>query len=640
MRYITLGTAGHIDHGKSALVEALTGINPDRLKEEKERGITIDLGFAFLDLPGDLRIGIVDVPGHERLIKNMLAGAGGIDMVLLVIAADEGIMPQTREHLAICNLLRIKKGLVAITKQDLVEEDWLSLIIEDTKEFVKGSFLEGSAIIPVSSKTGYNLDLLKDAIKEVSLKIEPKSSGGLFRLPIDRVFTMKGFGTVVTGTILSGKISIEDTVEVLPRGIRSKVRGIQSHNQKVQEAFAGQRTALNLQGVEKEDIVRGDVVTRPGYIVPSTFVDVKIEMLKETQPLKNNDRIRFHTGTAEVIGRVIPLEGKEIVPGGEGYARVRLEGPIIAMSGDRFIIRRFSPLETLGGGVILDISPERHRKRLKGKDQRFFEELRILEKGSLDDKLSYKILSKGFSGMDNNSLYGWVNSDIKDIEYALERLQRKGEVIKINGNYIHMTILDSLKKDIISSLEEFHRLNPIKSGMQKEDISSKFEIRNQRLEIRKTLSKAFEMLEKEGKIVLEQDRVRIASFKVETKDYETLKERLLDLYRKGGTQPPMREEIKGILQVDEKIVLDLLRLSVERRELVRINDSLYLDRLTFDNISEGLKNFLKEKKEITVAEFRDLFKTSRKYAVPILEYLDGIKFTLRVGDKRILRTPL
>jgi selenocysteine-specific elongation factor len=243
MRYVTLGTAGHIDHGKSALVEALTGINPDRLKEEKERGITIDLGFAFLDISDDLRIGIVDVPGHERLIKNMLAGAGGIDIVMLVIAADEGIMPQTKEHLAICNLLRIKKGLVALTKHDLVEEDWISLIMEDIKEFIKGSFLEGSRIIPVSSKTGHNLDLLKDTIKEISLQVEPKSSGGLFRLPVDRVFTMKGFGTVVTGTILSGKISTEDTIELLPQRIKSRVRGIQSHNQKVSEAIAGQRTA-------------------------------------------------------------------------------------------------------------------------------------------------------------------------------------------------------------------------------------------------------------------------------------------------------------------------------------------------------------------------------------------------------------
>ncbi|MBI5199704.1 MAG: selenocysteine-specific translation elongation factor, partial [Nitrospirae bacterium] len=383
MRYITLGTAGHIDHGKSALVEALTGINPDRLKEEKERGITIDLGFAFLDISDDLRIGIVDVPGHERLIKNMLAGAGGIDIVMLVIAADEGIMPQTKEHLAICNLLRIKKGLVALTKHDLVEEDWISLIMEDIKEFIKGSFLEGSRIIPVSSKTGHNLDLLKDTIKEISLQVEPKSSDGLFRLPVDRVFTMKGFGTVVTGTILSGKISTEDTIELLPQRIKSRVRGIQSHNQKVSEAIAGQRTALNLQGVEKEDIIRGNVVTLPGFMYPSSLLDVKIEILKEAPSLKSRDRIRFHTGTTEAIGRVILIETKEIVPGEEGFVRVRFESPLTAMSGDRFIIRRFSPLETLGGGVILDTSPERLRTKIRRQETSLINELQIFEKGSL-----------------------------------------------------------------------------------------------------------------------------------------------------------------------------------------------------------------------------------------------------------------
>jgi len=568
------------------------------------------------------------------LIKNMLAGAGGIDMVLLVVAADEGIMPQTREHLAICNLLRIKKGLVAITKQDIVEEDWLSLIIEDVREFVKGSFLEGSAIIPVSSKTGYNLDSLKDAIREISLQVEPKSSNGLFRLPVDRVFTMKGFGTVVTGTMLSGKVSLEDTVEILPKGIRSKVRGIQSHNQRVPEAFAGQRTALNLQGIEKEDIVRGDVVTLIGFISPSTLIDVKIEILLDAPPLKNNDRIRFHTGTAEVIGRVILLEGKEILPGEEGYAMIRLEKPVAVMSGDRFIIRRFSPLQTLGGGVILDTRPERDRRQ-RGPES--LNGLRILEKGLLDDKLSFKILSQGFSGMDTNTIYGWISSDLKEIGYSLERLQGKGEIVKINGNYIHRKIIDSIKSEIISFLNEFHRLNPIKSGMPKENIGSKFEVRGQREETRKVINKALEELEGEGVIVLEQDRVRLSSFRVEIKDYEPLKERLLGLYRKGGIQPPMREELKGILQVDEEIVLDLLRLFVERGELVRINDSLYMDSLTFDNILERLRSFLREKKEITVAEFRDIFKTSRRYAIPIMEYLDAIRFTLRVGDKRILR---
>lgn len=640
MRYVTLGTAGHIDHGKSALVEALTGINPDRLKEEKERGITIDLGFAFLDLSDDLRIGIVDVPGHERLIKNMLAGAGGIDIVMLVIAADEGIMPQTKEHLAICNLLRIKKGLVALTKYDLVEEDWISLIMEDIKEFIKGSFLEGSKIIPVSSKSGHNLDLLKDTIKEISLQVEPKSSGGLFRLPVDRVFTMKGFGTVVTGTILSGKISKEDTVELLPQMIKLRVRGIQSHNQKVSEAIAGQRTALNLQGVEKEDIIRGNVVTLPGFIHPSSLLDVKIEILKEAPPLKLRDRIRVHTGTTEAIGRVILIGTKDIVPEEEGFARVRLESPLTAMSGDRFIIRRFSPLETLGGGVILDTSPERFRTKIKSQKTSLINELKIFEKGSLYEKLSRKIFSKGFYGIDTNSLYGWINNNLKEIDLTLEALKNNGEIILIDGRYLHRSVFDSLKKDIFSSIEEFHRLNPIKGGMPKESISSKFQVPGSNLEIRKVIDKALENMEREGVIFIEQERVKLSSFKVDMKDYETLNQKILELYRKGGTQPPMREELSSILKMDDKKILDLLKISVEKGQLVRINDTLYLDKLKYDNILDELQGYLKVKNEITVAEFRDIFKTSRKYAVPILEYLDGIKFTLRVGDKRVLRTQL
>lgn len=637
MRYITLGTAGHIDHGKSTLVEALTGINPDRLKEEKERGITIDLGFAFLDFPDNLRIGIVDVPGHERLVKNMLAGAGGIDIVLLVIAADEGIMPQTREHLSICDLLRIKKGLIAVTKQDMVEEDWLSMVIEDIKKFVRGTFLEGSPIIPVSSKTGYNLDTLKNSIKDIALNTETRSSEGLFRLPVDRVFSMKGFGTVVTGTIISGKTAIEDTVEILPKGIKSRIRGMQSHDQKVSEAFAGQRTALNLQGIEKMDIIRGDVVAMPGFLIPSSLIDVKIEMLGDIDPLKNNSRIRFHICTSEVIGRIMLLEGKEIGPEGKGYARIRLENPIVSMTGDRFIIRRFSPLQTLGGGVILDTSPERRRIRHKILGRGFIEGLSMLEKGSLEDKLSYKILSRGFYGADSNSLNGCINSGFKEIANTLERLKVKGEITIVDGKYINKGIFNSLKKDILSKIEEFHKTNPIKAGMPKEYISSKLKVKSSTLEFRKTVNSALEELEKEGKVVLEQDKVRLSSFRVEMKDHAESKERLLELYRKEGIQPPMKEDLSRVLKMDEKVIMDLLKLSVENKQLIKINDSLYMDQQIFNNILERLKVFFREKKEITVAEFRDMLKTSRKYAVPIMEYLDGIKFTLRVGDKRVLR---
>lgn len=360
MRYVILGTAGHIDHGKSALVKALTGIDPDRLKEEKERGITIDLGFADLRYPDGLTIGIVDVPGHERLVRNMLAGAGGIDMVLMVIAADEGIMPQTREHLSICNLLEIKRGLIAVTKSDLVDKEWLELIIDDINGFVKGTFLEDAEIIPVSSKTGYNIQLLKEKLKEIASLIEPKPINSIFRMPVDRVFTLKGFGTVVTGTAISGSITIDSPVEILPQGIRTKVRGLQSHGEAINKACAGQRVAINLQGIGKEDVKRGDVIITSQKVKPSYKVNTYIEVLREPSitKIKNRSLLHFYTGSSELIGRIILYEKEELLPGDSSFCQFRFKSPVVAMSGDRFIIRRLSPLLTVGGGEILDTSDQ------------------------------------------------------------------------------------------------------------------------------------------------------------------------------------------------------------------------------------------------------------------------------------------
>ena len=363
VKSIILGTAGHIDHGKSSLVKALTGIDPDRLKEEKERGITIDLGFASISYPDGLNVGIVDVPGHEKLIKNMLAGAGGIDIVLMVIAADEGIMPQSREHLAICELLKIKAGIVAITKADLVDKDWLQLVIDEVKSFVKGTFLESAEIIPVSAKTGMNIDLLKEKIKEVAKNVKPKLMEGLFRLPIDRVFTLKGFGTVVTGTALSGAISIEAPVEILPSKIASKVRGLQSHGRSVEKAYAGQRIGINLQGIDKESLKRGDVVVPPDRFIPTRVIDARLEMLADAPDVKSRSLVHFYSGTSETIARIVLYDKDEIKAGESCYCQFRLEYPVIVLSGDRYIIRRFSPLETIGGGEILDPYPAKRKKR-------------------------------------------------------------------------------------------------------------------------------------------------------------------------------------------------------------------------------------------------------------------------------------
>ncbi len=341
MRYVIMGTAGHIDHGKSALVKALTGVDPDRLKEEKERGITIDLGFADLQYPDGLTIGIVDVPGHERLVRNMLAGAGGIDFVLLVIAADEGIMPQSREHLAICNLLKIKSGLIAITKADLVEPDWIGLVEEEVRDFVRGTFLEGAEIVPVSSVTGENLERIREAIAEVAKNVELKPSKGLFRLPVDRVFTLKGFGTVVTGTAVSGSVKAEESIEILPRKLSTRIRGLQSHGKALRQVLAGQRAALNLQGIEKEDLHRGDTLVSAGRFSSTRAIDARVELLKGAPPVKNRSLVHFHLGTSETVARVILYGAEQLAPGHSAYCQFRLQNPLVAQSGDRFIIRRF-----------------------------------------------------------------------------------------------------------------------------------------------------------------------------------------------------------------------------------------------------------------------------------------------------------
>ena len=363
MKQVVMGTAGHIDHGKTQLIKTLTGIDTDRLKEEKERGITIDLGFAHLTYEDGTEVGVIDVPGHERFVRNMLAGVGGIDLVMLVIAADEGVMPQTREHLAICQLLRVKEGLVALTKADLVDEDWLELVSEDTREFLKGTFLEGKPIVPVSAKTGQGIDELKRVLQALVARVPPKQLEGKFRLPVDRVFTIRGFGTVVTGTLFSGTIRVEDRIEIYPKGIEAKIRGLQVHNASVPEAVAGQRTAINLQGIDKVELERGDVLGHPGEFAPTFMLDAVLQHLSDApRPLRHRARVRLHVGTSEIMGRVILLDRDELAPGEEAYVQLRLEEPAIVLPRDRFVIRSYSPVQTIGGGMLLDAQPAKHRR--------------------------------------------------------------------------------------------------------------------------------------------------------------------------------------------------------------------------------------------------------------------------------------
>ncbi len=619
-RYIILGTAGHIDHGKSALVKALTGIDPDRLKEEKERGITIDLGFAYLRYPDGVVVGIVDVPGHERLVRNMLAGAGGIDILLLVVAADEGVMPQTREHLAICNLLGIEKGLIAITKTDLVDEEWLQLVIEDVREFVKGTFLEGSEIVPVSSRTGENIQTLKDKIHEYALKTRQKSTEGYFRLPIDRVFTLKGFGTVVTGTALSGILTAEQTVEILPAGIRCRVRGLQSHGRPLKQARAGQRVAINLQGVEKEDLKRGDMILEPEVFTTTQAIDVKLHLIPDAPELKTKQPVHLHLYTSEVIGRVILYDRELLRPGESSYAQIRLQSPVVAVSGDRFIIRRFSPVETIGGGIVLD-PIARKRRRREG-----LEDLEVFERGDLKERIQMKVLRSGLMGISAGRLRGWVNASKTDIEEAIKELIQQGVVFRYDSTLIHERVYNSIKDRLVDTLRRFHRNNPLKPGMPMETLRSLFRLP----------PSAFEgILKISREIVVERDTVRLREFTVSVTDrFKQIKEETLNLLRQKTFQPLSRDELAEHFRLRPAEMDDILRLMEKEGLLKRINDLFYLTREDYHRMLNLLKGYFERKDTMTVAEFRDLLGTTRKYALPFLEHLDSNKVTLRVGDVR------
>jgi selenocysteine-specific elongation factor len=623
MRHIILGTAGHIDHGKSSLVKALTGIDPDRLKEEKERGITIDIGFADLAFPDSgLTIGIVDVPGHEKLISNMLAGAGGIDMVLLVIAADEGIMPQSREHLAICNLLKIRSGLIAITKADLVEKDWLDLVSDDIKSLTKGTFLEGSPVIAVSSKSGENLELLKSTIKETALNTSQKTSEGLFRLPIDRVFTLKGFGTVITGTAISGSISVDNPLEILPRNINTKVRGLHSHGRSITTAYAGQRVAINLQAIEKEDLKRGDVAVTPSSFRSVKTLDVHLELLKEVPTLKDRSLVHFYVGTSETIARAIIYEKEELKTGEQGYCQLRLKNSVIAVAGDRYIIRRFSPLETLGGGEILDPSPHK-RKRKQG-----IEDLRILHNGTIEEKISLKIEKSGVQGISFDKIKSWIMADHGIISETVNTLSKKEEIIRYGDIYLHKKAQESLNRKIVDLLNAYHKSNPLKPGLPKEEVRNRLKLE----------PKLFNLLIASFKdITAEKNIMRLKDFKIElSSGQEVHKTKMLDLLKTSGFQPPAKSELSSLLGIDSKQTSDILNILSKDGRIVRINDTLYISSASYERIISLLKSFFAEKSEMTVAEFRDMLNTSRKYALPYLEYLDSHNVTIRTGDVRKL----
>ncbi len=630
-RHVVVGTAGHIDHGKTSLVKALTGTDTDRLPEEKARGITIDLGFAFLEEPDGLTIEIVDVPGHERFIKNMLAGVGGIDVALLVIAADEGVMPQTREHLAICSLLQIQRGLVALTKTDLVEADWLELVREDVATLARGTFLEGGPIVPVSSRTGKGVDELRATLGELARAVPARGTDQLPRLPIDRVFTIKGFGTVVTGTLVAGRLRVDDRVEVFPAGLQAKVRGVQTHGRPVTEATAGQRTAVNLQGVERASVERGNVLGLAGTLVPSVLMDATLELLGEApRPLKTRDRVRVHTGTSEIMARVLLLEAPELAPGRRAFARFRLEAPLVAQPGDRFVIRSYSPMVTIGGGTLLDIAPP----RFKLKAPAHLAHLTVLAGGAPEAVVEEHIRHAGGGGVRVAALSGRVPFGPERLRALLGTLQGAGRVVAVDRDwFVHPESQTRLRALVLAALEQFHRAFPLRPGMSREELRGRAGAADERV-----FGQLLEALAAEGVVRTERDKVRLAAHEVRlSPDQQKTVDRLEQDFLGAAAAPPSPEEAlaRAGLTGDEEH--ELFQLLVEGRKLVRVKESLYFHAQALESIQAKLVAMLRERKEIGPADIKDLLGISRKYAIPLLEFFDARRVTTRVGERRVLR---
>lgn len=634
MKQIILGTAGHIDHGKTSLIKALTGIDTDRLKEEKERGITIELGFASLDLPSGKHLGIIDVPGHEKFVKNMVAGATGIDIVAMVIAADEGVMPQTREHMEICTLLGIQHGLIAMTKTDMVDEEWLELALEDIREFSQGTFLADAPILPVSSITGQGIPELITALDEIAGQIPQRRPSNLFRLPIDRVFTMKGFGTVITGSLVSGKIAVGETIMIYPSGITSKVRGIQVHNKSAGEADTGMRTAINFQGLDKAAVNRGEVLSTPKALVNSYMVDVSFHYLASNQkPLKNRTLVRFHTGTSEVMGYLILLEQEELPSGKTVVAQLRLDSPVAVVKDDRFVVRSYSPVRTIGGGYVLNPAPQKH-KRLKPE---IIQGLQDLTHNDPDVIISYHIEQAGYRGISFSHLKIMTNLPDKQLEVQMQSLLSQKTIIqtdKENRLFIHQITFDTLKQKFTEHLTDYHGTNPLKAGMPKEELKSKFPL----LTGSKLFNQVLNQMIKGQQIVQEENTVRIESHRVFLgQDQADIRDKIIKIYQNGWLQPPYFRDVIKELDADPKHVRDVMLLLVEAGQIVKTKDDLYFAAGAVDNLKSKLVAFLKSNGEITTPQFKEMTGVSRKFVIPLIEYFDAKNVTLRVGDSRKLR---
>jgi selenocysteine-specific elongation factor len=632
MKSIIIGTAGHIDHGKTALVKALTGIDADRLEEEKRRGITIDLGFAHLELAAPsgekVRLGFIDVPGHERFVRNMLAGVGGIDLVLMVIAADESIKPQTREHFEICRLLSIPRGITVITKADMVDEDTLSVVRMEIEDFVRGSFLDVSRapVVAVSALKGTGLDEMKREIIRLSAEVPSRDTEALFRLPIDRVFTMKGFGAVVTGTLIAGKVKKEEEVEVFPSRKRARVRGVQVHGSMADQAIAGQRTALNLAGVQMEELGRGMTLAAPGVFEPTQKFEVKISLLKDAKPLKNRARVHFHAFTSETIAEVALRGVSELKPGASAFAQLRTAEPLLLLPGDRAILRQFSPVITIGGAVVLDAFPMARQKQ-----DAVLHFLQTLSSGSRQEALLARIARRGHEGLSLAAAMRETGLKQSVAQPLIATLVQQKQIIQLGEFLLSSDAMQKIREKLLAALDAFHKANPLVGGISKEELREK-------LGLNQTVMEAMlAQLTRDKKAEVAGEQVRLAGRGVELKDEEAkAKQQIEKAFAEAGLKVPLMKEVLDKLPVDKARAQKLVTLLLRDRVLIKLADDLVFHQTALQGLRQIMATQKAKTPKIDVATFKDLLGVTRKYAIPLLEYLDQQRVTRRVGDERII----
>jgi selenocysteine-specific elongation factor len=633
MKSVIVGTAGHIDHGKTSLVKALTGIDADRLEEEKRRGITIDIGFAHFELPAPngskIRVGFVDVPGHERFVRNMLAGVGGIDLVLLVIAADEGIKPQTREHFDICRLLAIRRGITVLTKSDAVDAETLEVVRLEVEDYVHGSFLDTaldppqSPIIAVSSLTGAGLDELKSALARVASEVTAKDSAALTRLPIDRVFTMKGFGTVVTGTLVAGTIRKEEELEVFPGGKRVRIRGVQVHGASTEAALAGQRTALNLAGVSTDDLARGITLATADTFRSTSRVDALLSLLPSAKPLRDGARVHFHAYTMETIAEVRLYGTKQLKPGDEAYAQLRFAEPTLLLPADRFIVRQFSPVITIGGGVVLDASPAARRQRVENA----LAFLKTIREGPPERILAARVARRGANGLQLNDVIGEMNIRWEEVT----KLAGKAGVVQCDQLLLSPDAFAKAKADTLQALKKFHDANPLVAGMSKEELRDRVSL------ISEVFHGVLGKLTEERKLEVTGEVVHLQGRGVVMKDEEAESKKIIEqAFASAGLKVPSLKEVLAGLKVDKTRAQKIVTLLLRDKVLTKISEELVFHQSALADLRQKIAALKTTTPKIDVARFKDMTGVTRKYAIPLLEYLDRERVTRRVGDERVI----